>query len=94
VGPLLGFDVLHAGVLDADLLPQKRDFVPEALKLGPEAKAGVEALSGPAEGGSQGEIGEGDGVHSRRADATRPASGKRKGTGDAGHGQPPREWQE
>ena len=80
-------------VLDADLLTQKRDLVPEALKLGPEAKAGVEALSGPAKSGGQGDVGEGDGVHSRRTNATGPASGKRKGTGDTGDGQPPREWQ-
>src|SRR5947209_9972016 len=81
----------HAGVLDADLLTQKRNLEPEALKLGPEAEARIDALSGPAKGGGQGEVGEGDGVHSRRADATGPASGKRKGTGDTSHGQPPEE---
>jgi len=86
VGPLLGFDVLHAGILDADLFTQKLDLLPEALEFRPEAEAGIEALSGPAEGGGQGEVGEGDGVHSRRADATWPASGKRKGTSDTGHG--------
>ena len=63
VGPLLGFDLLHAGVLDADLLTQERDFVPEPLDLGPEPEARVEALGGPTEGGGQGEIGKGDGVH-------------------------------
>ncbi len=93
MGPLLGFDVFHAGVLDADLLPEKRHFALEALDLGPEVKAGVEALSGPAKSGGQGDVGEGDGVHSRRTNATGPASGKRKGTGDTGDGQPPREWQ-
>ncbi len=72
VGPLLGLDVLHAGVLDADLLRQERDFVLEALNLGPEAE--VEALGRPDEGCGQGEIGKGNGVHSCRADAAGTAS--------------------
>jgi len=63
MGPSLDLDVLHRGVLEAALFTQKRDLVPEPLEFRPEAA--VEALSGPAEGGGQSEIGEGDGVHSR-----------------------------
>ncbi|PYT17063.1 MAG: hypothetical protein DMF51_03270 [Acidobacteria bacterium] len=92
--PLLGLDLLHPGILDAGLLAQQLDLLPEALELRPEAEAGVEALGGPAEGGGQGEFCEGDGVHSRRADVTGTASKRRKGTDDTGHGHPPGEWQE
>jgi hypothetical protein len=69
----VGHDVLHAGILDADLFAQKRDLLPMPFELRPEAEAGIEALGGPAEGHGQGEIGEGDGVHCRRADATGPS---------------------
>ena len=78
------------GARDADLFPQKRDFLPQPLELRAEAEAGIEALGGPAEGGGQGEIGERDGVHGRRADAAGPAAGQRKRMGqrDTGHGRP------
>ncbi len=94
MGPSLGLDLLHASILDADLFAQQLNFTLEPLEFRPEAEAGIEALSGPAEGGGQGEFCERDGLHGRRADATGPASGKRKRTCDTGHGQPPREWQE
>jgi len=80
-------------VLDADFFAQQLDLLLEPLDLGPETEAGIEALSGPAKGGDQGEIGKGDGVHGCRANATRPAPGKRKRSCDAGHGRPPEETQ-
>jgi len=37
VRPLLGFEVLHAGVLDADLLAQQMDLLLQSVGLGPSA---------------------------------------------------------
>ena len=93
MGPLRGLDLLHAGILDAGLFAQQLNLLLEPLDFGPEAEARIEALAGPAQGGGQGEIGEGDGVHDCRSDAARPASGKREGMCDTGHGQPPEEMQ-
>jgi len=93
IGPSVGLDLLHAGVLDTDLFAQKGDLPVEPFELCLDAEPWIEAVSGPGEGPGQGEIGEGDGVHRRRADASGPVAGLWKGRleCDSGHGRPPEE---
>lgn len=58
VGPFLGFEVLHAGVLDADRLAQEPNLLLQAVQFRPSAERGVQAAGDPAPGGSQGSPGE------------------------------------
>jgi hypothetical protein len=79
IGPSVGLDLLHAGVLDADLFVQEGDLTLEPFDFRLVAKPGIEAVSGPAEGLGKSEIGEGNGVDSGRPNAPWPALGQGKG---------------
>jgi hypothetical protein len=76
-------------VLQANFLVKETEFLPEPVDLLSEIRGGLATVSGPIAGAGQCEVGEGDGVDDRGADAARPAFGKRQGTvGLSGHGSP------
>ncbi len=69
-------DPPHAEVLDANLFPEKGDFLLEAVALGPVATLSAGPTSGPAVGGGQGVAGERDDVEDGGANTLWPASGQ------------------
>jgi hypothetical protein len=50
VGPLLGLDMLNAGVLYADLFTQQLDLLLRTVYLGPSAEPSVHAVGGTPPG--------------------------------------------
>jgi len=74
MGSFLSLDVLHAGVLDADLLAQELNLLLQPVGFGLTPEPRVHAVRGPASGHGQGGAGEGDDLDDRRTDATRPPS--------------------
>lgn len=91
VGSSVRLDLLHACVLEADLLAQELDLLPKPILLGLLSEFGIHALRSPTSSQRQGGSGEGDYVDDRRADAPRPAQGQRRRTELWGmwHDQPP-----
>jgi len=86
--PSVGLDMFHPGVLDADLLAQEQDLLPQPVLFSLLSKLRAHALRSPAMGQRQGGPSEGDDLDDGRADPPGPASGERKGCrqGNWGHG--------
>ena len=91
VRPSLGFEAPHAGILDADLLTQEKNFLLQAVGLGSPTERSVQALAGPAPGRREGGLGERDDLDHGRSDSTGPAEWKayRKGWDKMPHALPP-----
>jgi hypothetical protein len=69
-------DLFHAGVLDVNLFSQKLDLLLEPVLFGLLSELGIHALGCPTPSQRQRGPGKGDDVDDRRADTSRPASGR------------------
>jgi len=65
----VGLELLHAGILDADLLTEQPDFLVQAVPLSSPPELAVHALRSPTLGQRQGGSGEGDDPDYRRVHA-------------------------
>src|SRR5262245_51953196 len=93
MGPSMRLNLLHPGILDANLLTKELSLLPEPVHFGLLSKLGVQAIRGPTVGQCQGGPCEGNDLNDRRADPTGPAVGKRERARRQGrtHGGLPRE---
>jgi hypothetical protein len=75
MGSPVRLNLLHSGVLDANLFAQELDFLAKPVLFSPSSKLRVHALRRPALGQCQGSSRKGDDLDDRRPDAAGPASG-------------------
>jgi len=73
MGASVRLELLHAGILDADLFAKEMDFLLEPVAFGLPSELGVHALRSPALRQRQGGSGERNDLDYRRADTTGPA---------------------
>jgi hypothetical protein len=78
MGSSEGFDLLHPGILDMELLSEELNFLPETILLRVVSQLGIQAFGRPSMGQRQGRASEGDDLNDGRADPAGPAPGKRK----------------
>ena len=89
MGSSVGFELLHAGILDANLFSQELDLLLKPIIFCLSSELTVHALRRPTLGQRQGGSGQGNDLDDRRADATGPASGEREGMGQGNWGHEP-----
>ena len=76
-----GGDLLHAGVLDADLFAEQLDLLLEPILFGRQPHAGVDAVGCPAAGAGRGELRQRDDVEHGGAKRIAPAARQRNRSG-------------
>ena len=79
MGASVRLELLHAGILYADLLAKELDFLLQAIPFSPLSELRVHALRSPVLGQRQGGPGKGDDLDDSRADTTEPASWQGRG---------------
>jgi len=67
----------HASVLGADLLAEQLALLVESVVVGSKAYSSVDAVGGPAAGGRDSVVSQGEDVDDCRADRIRPSRRKR-----------------
>ncbi len=77
VGPALGWDTLHSGILDPQFFSENGDLAPESVVLGLEPDPSVEVVFGLTSGDGEDYVGQRDGVDCSGADAAGPTLRKR-----------------
>jgi hypothetical protein len=66
----------HAGVLDAEFLPEQGDFLSGAIQLRFQPHPRIDAVGRPTAGMGQCELGQGDGLEHGGLDRVFPKAGK------------------